>query len=209
MSSLLRKGCLVFICALWLSPVVASETLPEVLQRIHTQQTRQYQYREVRQMDLLEHDWVSTGEMIIAQDQLLISQLTPRSVLISITPSRMIYLDRDSGTRRVRALKKQASMSAFQLLIKLFQADSRIALEQHFQVGLTNQSERWLMRLTPKNDLATRVSSMEISGLHQAGPDHIELFFNDGDTTEWFLSLSAIEADADRALAQSLQQIAK
>ena len=204
-----QRGWLVLICALWASPVVASETLAEVLQRMHTQQTRQYQYREVRQMEFLEHDWVSSGEMIIAQDQLLIAQRSPRSVIISITPSRMIYLNRDSGTRRVKALNKQTAMSAFQLLIKLFQTDSLSALEQHFEVGFSSRSERWLMRLTPKNDLAARVASMEISGLHQAGPNHIALLFNDGDTTEWFMRLSAVDADADQALAAMLQQIVK
>ena len=206
---LVRQLPLALCAALLLTASATADTLQDALQHMQTGQTRHYRYREVRQLQLLDQDWVSTGEMIVAREQLAIAQQTPRSVLISITPSRMLYLDRESGTRRVRALNKKISMPGIQPLMQLFQSDSRSSLEQHFRIQFEGQSSRWLMTLIPKNGIPVSLRHMEISGAQQAGPDHIKLVFKDGDSTDWFLLLLATAETADQALTRLLQQSAE
>ncbi|MCU7814952.1 MAG: hypothetical protein KZQ81_07010 [Candidatus Thiodiazotropha sp. (ex Rostrolucina anterorostrata)] len=184
---------------------VTADTLQEVLKQMQNGQTRHYQYREVRNMQFLEQEWISRGEMIIAREQMAIEQLKPRSILITINPSRILYLDRASGSRRIRAVSKQTSLPGIQPLILLFQSDNASSLKQHFDIRIEQQPARWLMTLTPKQGVSSGSRRVEVSGPHKGDLDHIKLYFKNGDSTEWFLSLQASGKPADQALAELLK----
>lgn len=204
MSSLLRTELFFLICVL---PITASlaDTLEDVQERLQVEQTRQYQYREVRKLQLLEQDWVASGEMIIARQQIAIAQQNPRSILISINPSRMLYLDRDSGIRRVRAVGQNPSLPGLQPLMQLFHSHNKAQLEALFHIQFENEEQGWRMVLIPK-DASSATSEMELSGPQGGGPDHIGLTFKNGDSTEWYLNLLASAQGADQALQRLLQQ---
>jgi hypothetical protein len=205
MSSRLRQWLFLLVWLGSFSAAAAADSLKEVQQRIQVDQTRQYQYREVRKLQLLEQDWVASGEMIIAPDQIAIHQQAPKSVLISINLSRMLYLDLDSGTRRVRPLNQRVALPGLQPLMQLFHSDDRESLERTFDIRFDERQRRWHMALTPK-DGASATREMEISGVQGDGPDQIVLLFKNGDSTQWSLRLLANARAADQALQRLLQQ---
>jgi len=205
------KQILRLLALLFLLPAPArpADTLDHVLERMQTGQPRHYHYREVRYMQLLEDEWQSQGDLFTDRQRLVISRTRPQPLLISIGPSRLLYLDPQHGIRRVRALQDDTPIPGITPLLQFFRADhSRTQLEKDFRVRFSNTEEHWTLHLVPANG-DNFVRYMEVSGNTGKATDHIHLEFTDEDHTDWFLTLQSGGRQAAIELDALLQRIQK
>jgi len=189
------------------APVLATDTLDDVLARMQAGQPHHYRYREIRHMELLEDDWQAQGDLFVAERRLFIAQSLPRPLLISITASRMLYLDPQHDVRRVRILQDNTNIPGITPLLQFFRTShSRAELEKRFRVRFTSTQGRWTLHLVPDSGWHRFVRYLEISGNESQGTDHIHLEFTDNDYTDWFLTAQSSGAQAAAEMEALLQQ---
>ena len=75
----------------------AQDTLSNVLERIHVQETRQFSYRETRTLQLLAEPWQASGDLYTSPQQMVIAQQTPTPVFTVISADRMQHIDAGKG----------------------------------------------------------------------------------------------------------------
>ena len=199
---------LLLASALLPAQVVAEDTLTNVLERIHVQETRHFSYRETRTLQLLAEPWQASGNLYTSPQQMVIAQQTPTPVFTVISADRMQHIDAAQDINRSLKLEQPFAvpgMGPFMLL--LYGTTGRTELEQDYMIRFDSSGQRWSLQLAPRQPVDDGIIRMQLSGDSDHGPDRLVLEQADGDHTEWQLSLLSQGETASRELQQLLESI--
>ena len=204
-----KTGCLLlFAIALYPIQAAAQDTLTNVLERIHVQETRHFSYREIRYLQLLAEPWQASGNLYTSPQQMVIAQQAPTPVFTVISADRMQHIDAAQDINRSLKLEQPFAvpgMGPFMLL--LYGTTGRTELEQDYMIRFDSSGQRWSLQLAPRQPVDDGIIRMQLSGDSDHGPDRLVLEQADGDHTEWQLSLLSQGETASRELQQLLESI--
>ena len=186
-------------------PAVASDTLDELLTRIRVSQTQQFHYRETRHMQLMAEPWQASGELFISPQQMVIVQLAPTDVITVITADQMQHRDRAKGINRNIQLERPFAVPGMEPFMQLlYRSEENNTLQQDYTITHASDADHWSLQLQPRQHTRQDISRMQLSGYPGHGPDYLVLIHEDGDRTEWQLSLQSQGETAQHALQQRL-----
>ena len=199
-------GLLISLTALLLPmQIAAADTLTSVLERIRIQQTRSFSYRETRYLQLLAEPWQATGVMYIAPRQMVIAQQTPKEVITTITAGRMLHIDAERGIHRSLKLNRPFALPGMEPFMQLLYGNTGYSeLQQDYLISFDTTGKRWSLQLAPQRRVHHDIVGMRLSGDSGQGPDRLVLAYEDGDRTEWQLSLRSRGAAASRDMQEAV-----
>jgi len=206
----LRKTIFLLLFAIAPHPLqaTAQDTLTDVLERIHVQETRHFSYRETRTLQLLAEPWQASGDMYTSPQQMVIAQQTPTPVFTVISAKRMQHIDAGKDLKRSLKLEQPFAVPGMEpFMLLLYGATGLTELEQDYVISFDNSGQRWSLQLTPRQKTEDGIICMQLSGNDDHGPDRLVLEQTDGDQTEWQLSLLSQGETASRELQQLLGSI--
>jgi len=213
---------LLFVSALLPGQAVAQDTLGNVLELIHIQETQHFSYLETRTLQLLAEPWQATGnmytspqQMVIAQQslytspqQMVIAQQSPTPTLTIISAERMLHVNAKQNINSSLKLEQPFAMPGMEpFMLLLYGTTGLTELERDYLISLDSTGHRWSLQLTPRQRAEDGITRMQLSGDSNHGPDRLVLEHADGDQTEWELSLLSQGETADRELQQLLESI--
>jgi len=199
---------LLFVSALLPGQAVAQDTLGNVLELIHIQETQHFSYLETRTLQLLAEPWQATGNMYTSPQQMVIAQQSPTPTLTIISAERMLHVNAKQNINSTLKLEKPFAMPGMEpFMLLLYGTTGLPELEQDYLISLDSTGHRWSLQLTPRQRAEDGITRMQLSGDSNHGPDRLVLKHADGDQTEWKLSLLSQGETADRELQQLLESV--
>ena len=202
------RSLLLFAIALYPLQATAQDTLTSVLERIRVQETRHFNYRETRTLQLLAEPWQASGDLYTAPQQMVIAQQTPTPVFTLISAGRMQHIDAGKDLKRSLKLEQPFAVPGMEpFMLLLYGATGLTDLEPNYVISFDSSGQRWSLQLTPRQKTEGGIIRMQLSGNNNHGPDRLVLEQTDGDQTEWQLSLLSQGEAASRELQQLLGSI--
>jgi len=199
---------LILMTALTSGWAATPDTLERVLERIHITATRHFSYRETRYLQLLATPWQATGDLYTSLQQMVIAQQAPTRVLTIIVADSMRYIEPEQGIDRNLKLNQPFAVPGMEpFMLLLYGANGQVELQQDYLIRFTNTGQRWTLQLTPRSRSPQAIVRLLLSGDRGQGPDRLALEHDDGDRTEWQLSLLSQGATASRELRQLIENI--
>ena len=202
--------CLLFAFTTLLFSIqaTAQDTLTTVLERVRVQETRHFNYRETRTLQLLAEPWQASGDMYTSPQQMVIAQQAPTPVFTLISAERMQHIDAGKDLNRSLKLEQPFAVPGMEpFMLLLYGATGLAELEQDYAISLDSNGQRWSLQLAPRQNTADGIVRMQLSGDSSHGPDRLMLEQADGDQTEWQLSLLSQGETAGQELQQLLESI--
>lgn len=183
--------------------------LPEVLARLRHSGSAKYQYREIRQMELLDAPVQTQGYMLTdAEGTLVKLQLQPSRVIMAIAGRSMFYWDPAQNQRHIAALA-YGGPAAQQITVFRAILQGRIEeLQAVYAFAAENQGQQWTLRLTPKPEqTASDTPSITITGDAADQQRSIVIRQADGESTEYLIVKVAEDQAADYTISRLLQEV--
>ncbi|MGY6276194.1 LolA family protein [Methylomonas sp. MgM2] len=186
----------------------ADDTIrPEVLARLRHAGPAKYQYRETRQMELLDAPVQTRGYMLTdAEGTLVKLQLEPSRVIMAIAGQSMFYWDSARKQRHTAPLSRGGVATQ---QIEVFRAilHGRIdELQSVYDFAAETKGKQWTLRLIPKPNHAD-ASGIEIFGDTDDRQRKIFIRQADGDSTEYLISKANEDNAAQYTIPALLREV--
>jgi len=167
---------LLFVSALLPGQAVAQDTLGNVLELIHIQETQHFSYLETRTLQLLAEPWQATGNMYTSPQQMVIAQQSPTPTLTIISAERMLHVNAKQNINSTLKLEKPFAMPGMEpFMLLLYGTTGLPELEQDYLISLDSTGHRWSLQLTPRQRAEDGITRMQLSGDSNHGPDRLVL----------------------------------
>ncbi len=191
-------------------PAAAQDTLDAVLARMHVKESLQFHYSETRHLAMLAKPWEASGDMYITPERMVIAQRSPAPSITDITRSRLLHIDPEHQVVRTMDLATPFGVQGLKPFLQLVYGDSGAdALKNRYGTSFKATGQRWQLNLYRRFDRTAVISDVLLSGNDGEGADYLKLEFDDGDLTEYHLSLTARGDAAGQAMQHVLDQAEK
>jgi len=141
-----------------------SDELENLMQDMRAVKHRIVQYKEEKQMELLDIPFYSEGTLEYrAPDKLIRTVLKPSLVRYTVDSQQLII--EKAGKSRTRNLNQLPLVQIFVESFRAILAGDLSSLEKHYQVNFDGNRNQWEIRLRPKDKkLFAYVNSVKLSG---------------------------------------------
>ena len=190
-------------------PLLADDNpLQDVLARIRQTGPTQYQYREVRKLELATSPWEGQGIMLTdANGSLIKLQLQPNRVIMAIANDSMYYWDAAQNQRHTAPLGYGGPAAAQILVFRSILQGRAEELQSTYTFSAEHHDKNWTLRLTPKPDQSDdETPSIEISGDAEDQQRRIVIRQADGDATEYTITKTLSKQPETYSIPQLLQE---
>jgi hypothetical protein len=117
----------------------------------------------------------------------------------------MLHVDTELGLRRSVPLQQPFAVPGMEPFMQLlYGTGGDSSLEQDYVITHESGGQGWMLQLVPRTPAAHGIARMQVYGTGGHGPDRLLLEHEDGDRTEWQLSLLSRGETAARELRQVL-----
>lgn len=165
----------------------AEDSLTLLMQRMQSDKAIKITYQETRTLELLDQPWHGSGYMYsVSPDLMIREQVEPQRLLMGIKADKMYYFDPGNHVRHQAVMDENDPISLNIVVFKALMNADKNLLKKHYQVEFSQKEQRWLMKLTPKQQELTGFNIV-VSGLAEHAADTIVVKQADGDLSEIML----------------------
>lgn len=173
---------LLLACSVSVSASPAALTLDQLQQKLMTEQLLRGDFSQSKTLQIFDQPLVSKGTFLLSHQQGLVwKQQDPFSVLLVLANNKLSQQFAEQAPEIIEAKDNPMVFYFSHLFLALFKGDLN-ALNEQFELTLTNHNEAWVLHLKPKSAPLNKVFSIiEIHGVDQI--DKLNLIELNGDAT--------------------------
>lgn len=201
--------CLLLLC-LPLSGLADDSQLTELLTRIRQTGPAQYQYQEIRQLELTTSPWQGQGIMLVDSSGSLVKlQLQPARIIMAIANDNMYYWDPAQNQRHTGPLAYGGAAAAQIVVFRSILQGRSEELQPDYDFAAEQHNKSWTLRLTPKAERSDdELPVIEISGDAEDKQRRIVIRQADGESTEYHILKTLPKPSETYNIQQLLQEAA-
>ncbi|MDO9225003.1 MAG: outer membrane lipoprotein carrier protein LolA [Pseudomonadota bacterium] len=200
----LLSGCLLLLLSLtYLPPTHAAPVLAQLSARLDKAEVIHAEFTQTKTLQALKRPLRTTGQLVFARGQGVLWRIEkPYQASYALSAERVTEIGPD-GARRVRAAREVPALAQVGRVFQaIFQGDIN-SLEEHFEVTVSGDAERWRVDLAPKPALARFMKGISARGGRFL--DLIEVEETQGDRTRIEFRNSRLDAPLSEAEARLLR----
>jgi outer membrane lipoprotein-sorting protein len=154
----MRADLRLVLLLLFVSPLFAAGqplSLEQIL--VPDDHPRVMRFREVKQLQILEHTLVTTGRLKFIPPDTLIREEDGESRMSYWIQGDQVSIHQGEQQLRRLDLGSTPELAAFATSLRALLAGDREALLQQFELQLSGERDAWLLQLTPRSERLTQI----------------------------------------------------
>ncbi|MFK5951287.1 MAG: outer membrane lipoprotein carrier protein LolA [Methylococcales bacterium] len=192
LSSFFKTCCLIFSIYIISNLSYAEDSVSALMQKMQAKTAVKIAYQEVRTLELMDQPWYGSGFMYsIAPDLMIREQLKPQRLLMGIKGDQLFYFDPENHLHHQAEITEDNPLSLNVAVFKALITADEALLKRMYLIEFSHQSERWVMKLKPKQNSESGFSIV-VSGLPEQAADTIIVKQADGDLSEFLLQQKGV-----------------
>lgn len=203
-SPLTRASCLALMLFIaWPLSSHAAPILAQLTARLDKAEVIHAEFTQTKTLQALKRPLRTSGQLVFARGQGVLWRIEkPYQASYALSAERVTEVGPD-GSRRVRAAREVPALAQVGRVFQaIFQGDIK-GLEEHFEVTVSGDAERWRVDLAPKPALARFLKGISARGGRFL--DLIEVEETQGDRTRIEFRDSRLDAPLSEAEARLLR----